>query len=129
MLLDFILVFGVTIAVIRVVRRMNKAGTLPPTELADTGSPAKRTPSNQFHDEVWLPLCERIAVAVTQRTGRELTLHERRRIWETRAPLILETALKEIEAGDDGSISPLIYSLPTGLRRPDPTNWMHQALS
>jgi hypothetical protein len=87
------------------------------------------TPAQNFHDETWLPLCDRIATAVIERAGRELTLEERRRIWETRAPLILETALKEIEAGNDASITALIASLPSGLRRPDPTNWMRIPLN
>jgi hypothetical protein len=115
--------FAVSIQVVRIMRRMRSAGTQAPTDIDFPDHTGKRTPTNRFHDETWLPLCQRIAEAVQLRAGRELTHAERRRIWETRAPLILETALKEIETGNDASITALIASLPSGLRRPDPTNW------
>jgi len=120
--------FSISILAVRIMRRMRTVGLEAPTDIDFADRDNKRTPTNKFHDETWLPLCKRVADAVQAHAGRELTQAERQRIWRTRAPLILETALKEIEAGDDASITSLIASLPSGLRRPDPTNWCQSTL-
>jgi hypothetical protein len=88
------------------------------------GAPVRRKPSDDFHDDVWRPLCDRVATAAAARLGRPLTADECRAIWRARSPLILEVAAREIEAGAaPGDVERLLSSLPTGLDRPDPTDW------
>jgi hypothetical protein len=86
--------------------------------------PAHRKPSDVYHDETWLPLCERLAEAAAQRLNRPLTASERRAIWRARSELVLQVALSEIQAGTDPqAVSAVLAAMPTGIDRPDPTDW------
>ena len=83
-----------------------------------------RRPSDDFHDRVWLPLCQRVEDAAVARLNRPLSEKERRRIWRSRSELVLEVALKEIaEAPSSQHVGVLLATLPTGIDRPDPTGW------
>ncbi len=83
-----------------------------------------RKPSDDFHDQIWLPLCEKVAAAASQRLNRELTEKERRTIWRTRSELTLNVALAEIEqSADPQQVAVLLATLPPGMDRPDPTHW------
>jgi hypothetical protein len=87
----------------------------------DTG---RRRPSDDFHDQTWLPLCANLAAAAAERLNRSLTERERRKVWRARSVLVLEVALKEIQASGDGpAVAMLLASLPSGIDRPDPTGW------
>jgi hypothetical protein len=83
-----------------------------------------RKPSDDFHDQTWLPLCNKIANSAIAKLTRPLTCDERRIIWRTRAPLTLEVVWSEIESASTAEqIMELLYSLPPGMDRPDPTGW------
>jgi hypothetical protein len=86
--------------------------------------PGRRTPSDEFHDRTWLPLCKSIADAVNNKLNRPLTAVERRKLWRSRSPLILEVGLKEIQAASTADeVNALLAKLPPGMDRPDPTGW------
>ena len=86
--------------------------------------PAHRRPSDVYHDETWLPLCERLADATAQRLNRPLTPSERRAIWRARSELVLQVALSEVQAATDPrTVSDVLAAMPTGIDRPDPTDW------
>ncbi|MDB5322938.1 MAG: hypothetical protein JWN40_4569 [Phycisphaerales bacterium] len=84
----------------------------------------KRRPSDDYHDQVWLPLCTSVAQAAAARLNRPLSDKERRKIWRTRTALTLEVVLKEINVTPEpGAVAALIATLPPGMDRPDPTGW------
>ena len=92
-------------------------------ESSKRGLDFTRKPSDDFHDQIWLPLCDKIDSAITK-TGVSLSEEQRRRIWRSRAPLVLEVLLREIEAAQSpDEVSQLLQSLPPGMNRPDPTRW------
>ncbi|MGA2230166.1 MAG: hypothetical protein ABSH22_04505 [Tepidisphaeraceae bacterium] len=107
-----------------VIRGFRKAAELRSRRQPLTVTDSQRKPSDEFHDEKWLPLCQSVAEAACQHLNRPLTAQERRAIWCSRAPLILEVSLKEIRlASSAGEVAALLASLPPGMDRPDPTGW------
>jgi hypothetical protein len=83
-----------------------------------------RRPSDDFHDQTWLPLCQSIASDASGKSNRPLTLDEWRTVWRTRSQLILEVAVNEIRAASNSEeVSTLLHTLPPGMNRPDPTAW------
>lgn len=116
--------FALPIFVIRLMRTIRHVGELRMQSPPIDSRLRTRRPSDVFHDETWLPLCTRIATAAEARLGRPLTIKERKRIWRSRSPLILQTVLNEIEAcADAPPVDALLASLPPGMDRPDPTRW------
>jgi hypothetical protein len=125
---------GLLIALIAAVRAIREARHRRETRMLQSLYGAKeaardrlRRPSDDFHDQVWLPLCNLIAEQAN-RLGRPLTLDDRRRIWRSRSSLVLETLLREIEHST--SLEPLekaLQDLPPGMDRPDPTGWCDAA--
>ena len=100
-------------------RRNRIEATMGPEEAV----PAVRTPADDFHDRVWLPLCGRVAELAAQRMGRALKAEERRTIWRSRSQLVLEVLLKELAVASPGEAMALLRNAPSGLDRPDPTGW------
>ena len=110
---------------IMVMRGFRKAAELHSQRQPLTVPDSHRKPVDEFHDRKWLPLCQSIAETACQRLNRPLTSFERRAIWHSRAPLILEVLLNEIRAASsDAEVASLLASLPPGMDRPDPTGWM-----
>jgi hypothetical protein len=61
---------------------------------------------------------------MSARLNRSLTQIERRKVWRARSALVLEIALKELDAATDQQVvAKLLAALPSGLDRPDPTGW------
>jgi hypothetical protein len=109
-----------TISVMRSLRRASERRS----NHSDFRIDFDRKPSDDFHDQTWLPLCTRMAQAAVLRLGRPLTEKERRSVWRARSVLALEVALKEIEGARDAqAVAELLTILPTGMNRPDPTGW------
>ena len=83
-----------------------------------------RKPADDFHDQIWLPLCDRIAAVAGKTLSRALSAKERKAIWRMRSLLALETVGKEIEMSTDPqAVAVLLATLPPGMDRPDPTGW------
>jgi len=95
--------------------RRLKLGVMPP--------PAPRRPSDDFHDAVWLPLCEKVEAAA-RNNGYLLVKWERQRVWRSKSTLVLETLIRELEATvSEEDTARAIGELPPGMDRPDPTAW------
>ena len=94
-------------------------------EAMDRGEPAPpvHTPADDFHDQIWLPLCQRVAELAARQMQRPLTYDERRALWRSRSQLVLEVLLKELEGTSPGAAIALLKNAPSGLDRPDPTGW------
>ena len=115
----------VAIIVIGVMRGLRQAGELRDSRPSGFPiNPGRRRPSDDYHDQTWLPLCTSVAQAAEAKLHRPLTGNERRRIWRTRTALTLEVVVKEIQATQDRTaISKLLDDLPPGMDRPDPSGW------
>ena len=114
----------VAIIVIGLMRGLRQASELRGRS-ADFGLDVnRRRPSDDYHDQTWLPLCTKVAQAAAARLNRPLTGKERRKIWRTRTALTLEVVEKEITTTEQpGAVAALIATLPPGMDRPDPTGW------
>src|SRR5688572_2023708 len=64
--------------VIRVLRGVRQFQEIQATRVPLGPIPAHRKSSDVYHDERWLPLCERLAEAAAQGLNRPLTRNERR---------------------------------------------------
>ncbi len=114
----------VAICVISLMRGLRQAGNLRARTSTFKLETNRRRPSDDYHDQVWLPLCNSVAQAATAHLQRPLTEKERRSIWRTRTALTLEVVLKEISAAPDPqAVAVLFATLPPGMDRPDPTDW------
>jgi hypothetical protein len=114
----------IAIIVIGLMRGLRQAGELRNRSSSFQIDPGRRRPSDDYHDQTWLPLCTSVAQAAQARLHRPLTDKERRKIWRTRTALTLEVALKEIAATEGpAAIATLLTDLPPGMDRPDPTHW------
>jgi len=113
-----------TVLIWREVRARNNARMLAMLHAArEGGGDHARRASDDFHDQVWLPLCQLIG-GHALRLNYSLSHVERRRIWRSRSPLILEVLLREIETANSGdALGKAISQLPPGMDRPDPTGW------
>jgi hypothetical protein len=110
------------VAIMRSIRRVQDFRSAPGS-MATRGI-ERRTPADDFHDRVWLPLCGRVADAVREKANRPLSEKERRIVWRARSELALNVAIQEIQSARKGEeVAALLASLPTGLDRPDPTGW------
>jgi len=108
----------------RMMRGLRNASEVASRQTWDAHDLYERRPSDDYHDQTWLPLCEEVADAACARLGRPLSEKERRVIWRSRTALVLEVALKEIPAAADaGAVAAMLRSLPAGVDRPDPTQW------
>jgi hypothetical protein len=118
----------IVIGVVRTFRSLRELRELRSRDVSQAISPGRR-PSDDFHDLTWLPLCQALADAVAERLNRPLSAAERRTIWRTRTPLILNVVLKEIIAAPSAEeVAALLASLPPGsMDRPDPTGWCEKA--
>jgi hypothetical protein len=117
----------VGIVVVRVMRTWRQVATLQASRSPMGPVTEGRKPSDEFHDNTWLPLCERVAALARSKLGRPLTAKERRTIWRSRSVLVLEVALKELESiAVPGAAAALLAQLPAGMDRPDPTGWCAQ---
>jgi hypothetical protein len=123
-------VLGLLIAVITAVRVIREASRRRETRMLgdlygaqEAAGGRRRRPSDDYRDQVWLPLCNLIAEAAGH-LGRPLTTDERRKIWRSRSSLILETILREIEQTNTRArLGQVLRDLPPGMDRPDPTRW------
>ena len=120
--------FVLFILVMRVVRLDQKAFERRQRrvrEAMDAGEPVPpaRTPADDFHDQIWLPQCQRVTKLAARQMQRPLTYDERRAIWRSRSQLVLEVLLKELEGTSPGAAIALLKNAPSGLDRPDPTGW------
>ncbi|HYE19155.1 MAG TPA: hypothetical protein VEA69_11960 [Tepidisphaeraceae bacterium] len=115
----------VAIIALRVMRNVRHVSELRSSASAFGFPERGRKPSDDYHDQVWVPVCTRVADAAEARLGRALSARERRAVWRAKSALVLEVALKEIEgaAGDKGVVERLLGELPAGVNRPDPTGW------
>jgi hypothetical protein len=112
--------------VIRVLRGVRQFQEIQATRDPLGPIPAHRKSSDVYHDERWLPLCERLAEAAAQGLNRPLTRNERRAIWRGRSELVIEIALSEVQAATHPhAVSDVLATMPTGIDRPDPTDWSH----
>ena len=112
-------------SVMRGVRRVHELQMNQPPLTLPRG---RRKPSDDYHDQVWLPLCKKVADAASSRLSRPLTATERRQIWRSRTSLVLEILLKEIqEAATPQEVWSLLATLPPGMDRPDPSAWCRTA--
>lgn len=110
------------ITVIRILRAVRQTQELQERRAKEQElSTNLRRPADDFHDQIWLPLCTKVASAVAAKLQRPLTQDERRRIWRARSELALEIMAKEMDA--DADPRALLTALPSGLDRPDPTQW------
>jgi hypothetical protein len=78
----------------------------------------------EYHNRTWLPLCESVAEAASQKLSRPLTPDERRMVWNslTKKPLDkLLRALRVVSAPEE--VESLLTKLPQGREKPDPTGW------
>jgi hypothetical protein len=118
------LAFTVGILTVRFMRRRREADDCRLSSSVPELYSERRKPSDDFHDNTWLPLCKRVEEAAVAKLNRPLIEKERRVIWRSRSALVLEVALNEIESADTGDAAiQLLASLPPGMDRPDPTNW------
>jgi hypothetical protein len=117
------------LALFAIMRATRRVGELrDPANRFPADAPPLRTPADDFHDIVWLPLCIRAADAASARLARPLTYEERQALWKARSPLVLEILLKELAADPSpGAAVALLRTLPSGLARPDPTGWCEPA--
>src|SRR5437763_1033693 len=108
----------VAICAMRLLRGLRQAGEIrdrPSTFKCDANV---RRPSDDYHDQIWLPLCTSVAHAATAQLQRPLTEKERRSIWRTRTALTLEVVLKEIGATPEPqAVTVLLATLPPGMDR------------
>jgi hypothetical protein len=122
-----VLPFGSLIIAITVIRAMRSFRYV--SELRARGSAwtvpfTQPKPSDRFHEQVWIPLCEGVSKAAAEKLRRPLTPKERQSIWRSRTPLALEVAIKEIEsAHTPEEVSVLLAGIPSGMDRPDPSGW------
>ena len=116
-----VFVFG--ILVIRFARRMREIREIRHKQTPLSIPLSHRKPSDDFHDQTWLPLCTTVASTLSSKVNRPLTPHERRAIWRSRSPLVLEALLQDLQSATPDSAASLLASLPPGMTRPDPTNW------
>ena len=121
--------FCVTIMVIRIARTIRNVEKIRSRHAALHELPPElpRRPSDDFHDQTWLPLCGQVAALAAKRLGRGLCEEERRRVWRSRSQLVLEVLLKELETATPGEAGALLRNAPSGLDRPDPTGWCEGA--
>jgi len=111
------------ILVVRTMRRFRHVAELRSRLTPLTVPSTHLKPSDKFHDQTW-PLCQRVAETAQHKLSRGLLPEERRIVWRARTPLVLEIVLKEIESSSSAEeISKLLGSIPSGLDRPDPTDW------
>src|SRR5688500_9501052 len=107
--------------VIRVLRGVRQFQEIQATRVPLGPIPAHRKSSDVYHDERWLPLCERLAEAAAQGLNRPLTRNERRAIWRGRSELVIEIALSEVQAATHPhAVSDVLAAMPPGSDRPDP---------
>lgn len=119
--------FVALISMIRMLRGLREVRELRTRRMPLVLSAEVRRPADDFHDRVWLPLCRRVERAAATRLNRPLSEKERRNIWRSRSPLVLEVALKEIESTDtQQEVAVLLATLPSGMERPDPTGWSRE---
>lgn len=112
------------VILIRVLRGVRQFQEIRATREPLSLNPSLRKPSDDYRDEIWLPLCERLAEAAANRLNRPLTTKERRAIWRARSELVLEIALSEVQAANHPhAVSDVLAAMPTGIDRPDPSNW------
>ncbi len=115
---------AVAIMVIRALRSVRAIQEIRAARVPLDATPSHRRPSDVYHDETWLPLCERLAEAAAQRLARSLTGNERRAIWRARSELVIDIALSEVQAATDPqAVSDVLAAMPTGIDRPDSTGW------
>ena len=94
------------------------------TYVVESNAQDLRRPADDYHDLTWLPLCTRASETVVRKIGRPLDADERQRIWKARSELVLEILVKECDAdAAAGAVLASLKSLPSGLDRPDPTDW------
>jgi hypothetical protein len=113
-----------TFVVWRELRHRTELRMLASMQAVRDASPRRpRRASDDFHDQLWLPLCELIA-AQAEKLDYQLSHAERRRIWRSRSPLVLEVLMRELESASDvTTVERLLKELPPGMDRPDPTGW------
>jgi hypothetical protein len=112
------------IVVFSMMRGIRQAGELHLHRSPLTVPADRRKASDDYHEQVWLPLCEKVADAASSRLGRPLTAKERRTIWRARTELVLDVLLDEVKkAGSPEEVHSLLASLPSGMDRPDSSGW------
>ena len=117
----------IAIIAVNVLRNVHRISGSANGDWSSPADPAARKPADEFHDQTWLPLCVAVSEAAELRLGRPLSNRERRAIWRARSPLVLEIALQDIQATTTSdSVTALIAALPSGIDRPDPTDWSKQ---
>jgi hypothetical protein len=117
--------FVLFIAAMRITRAMRNAHEHQSRIHSATESTAAelRRPSDDFHDQIWLPLCNQVAKLAAAKMQRPLSSDERRMVWRGRSQLVLELLLKELTSASPGEAIALLRNAPTGMDRPDPTGW------
>jgi hypothetical protein len=117
----------IAILTVSIMRGIRRATELRSREQPLIVSSDHRRPSDDFHDQTWLPLCTKIAQEASARLGRRLTEKERRTIWRGRSPLTLQVAIEELaSAPNPDAITLVLAKLPSGMDRPDPTGWCNK---
>lgn len=115
------------ILTIRILRRFRELDEARRQRMEDSFNAPRRKPSDDLHDQVWFPLCDRLAQVAAERIGRPLTSQQRKRIWRSRTTTVLEIAMKEVEAArSPEEVAALLTTLPQGVNRPDPTGWCNR---